>query len=463
MKARTKGVAASAESPRQFVYRHPRPALTVDCVVLAFEEGKLSVLLVRRALDPFAGSWALPGGFVHVDETLEEAARRELSEETGLGNVYLEELKTFSRVDRDPRERVISVAFVALVRGRSSRVKEGSDAAEARWFPIEALPSLAFDHGEILEVARERLRTRLRTRPIGFELLPTRFPLRQLQRAVRGDARPPPRQAKLPQEAALPWTAHRTGPPRIRRAPPPVPPLRLRPRPLRRDERRRPRVRAVTGAPMRALLIIDVQNDFCPGGALAVPDGDAVIPAINNLQPGYDLVVASQDWHPPDHRSFASQHPGQAVGTLTTLDGLPQVLWPDHCVQGTPGAALCDALDQARVAAIFRKGTDRDIDSYSAAFDNGRRKATGLIPYLRGLGVTEVDVVGLATDYCVKATVLDALELGFPVRVHLDGIRAVDLSEGRWRARDRRDARGRRRDRLTRLHGPVRGISGVPR
>jgi 8-oxo-dGTP diphosphatase len=191
MSARTSRARAEGPSPRQYVYRHARPALTVDCAVLAFEAGELSVLLVRRALEPFAGSWALPGGFVHVEETLEEAARRELAEETGLTNVYLEELRTFSRVDRDPRERVISVAFVALVRGRSSRVKEGSDAAEARWFPIGALPPLAFDHGEILEVARERLRTRLRTRPIGFELLPARFPLRALQElyeAVLGEA-----------------------------------------------------------------------------------------------------------------------------------------------------------------------------------------------------------------------------------------------------------------------------------
>ncbi|MFN7699461.1 MAG: NUDIX hydrolase [Deltaproteobacteria bacterium] len=191
MSARTSRARAEGPSPRQYVYRHARPALTVDCAVLAFEAGELSVLLVRRALEPFAGSWALPGGFVHVEETLEEAARRELAEETGLTNVYLEELETFSRVDRDPRERVISVAFVALVRGRSSRVKEGSDAAEARWFPIGALPPLAVDHGEILEVARERLRTRLRTRPIGFELLPARFPLRALQElyeAVLGEA-----------------------------------------------------------------------------------------------------------------------------------------------------------------------------------------------------------------------------------------------------------------------------------
>lgn len=173
--------ATASEAPGKYVYRHARPALTVDCVVLAFDGGRLSVLLVRRGVAPFEGRWALPGGFVHVDETLEDAARRELTEETSLEDVYLEELKTFSRVDRDPRERVISVAFVALVRGRSTAVHEGSDASDARWFDLNELPSLAFDHGEILEVARERLRQRLRTRPVGFELLPRKFPLRALQ------------------------------------------------------------------------------------------------------------------------------------------------------------------------------------------------------------------------------------------------------------------------------------------
>jgi 8-oxo-dGTP diphosphatase len=177
----SRGAASRDPAPARFVYRYPRPALTVDCAVLAFEARALSVLLVRRGQAPFEGSWALPGGFVHVDETLEEAARRELAEETSLDDVYLEELRTFSRVDRDPRERVISVAFVALLRGRSSAVREGSDAAEARWFPVDALPPLAFDHDAILEAARERLRERLRTRPIGFELLPRRFPLRDLQ------------------------------------------------------------------------------------------------------------------------------------------------------------------------------------------------------------------------------------------------------------------------------------------
>jgi 8-oxo-dGTP diphosphatase len=177
----TRRAATAEPTPGRFVYRYPRPALTVDCAVLAFEARALSVLLVRRGRAPFEGSWALPGGFVHIDETLEEAARRELAEETSLDDVYLEELRSFSRVDRDPRERVISVAFVALLRGRSSAVREGSDAADAKWFPVDAVPPLAFDHGEILEVARERLRERMRTRPIGFELLPRRFPLRDLQ------------------------------------------------------------------------------------------------------------------------------------------------------------------------------------------------------------------------------------------------------------------------------------------
>lgn len=173
--------ARAPDAPGRFVYRHARPALTVDCVVLAFERGELSVLLVRRGAAPFAGRWALPGGFVEMDETLEAAARRELAEETSLEDVYLEELRTFSRVDRDPRERVISVAFVALVRGRSTTIRRGSDAADARWFSLAAVPDLAFDHAEILEVARERLRQRVRTRPVGFELLPRKFPLRGLQ------------------------------------------------------------------------------------------------------------------------------------------------------------------------------------------------------------------------------------------------------------------------------------------
>lgn len=162
------------------IYDYPRPALTVDCVVFGVEDDQLKVLLIERALPPFAGHWALPGGFVRMMETTDEAARRELSEETGLSNVFLEQLYTFSRVDRDPRERIVSVAHYALV--RSSVVQAGSDASEARWFDVRELPQLAFDHGDIVEVALERLRAKVRYQPIGFELLPGKFTLGQLQR-----------------------------------------------------------------------------------------------------------------------------------------------------------------------------------------------------------------------------------------------------------------------------------------
>lgn len=162
------------------IYEYPRPALTVDCVVFGIEDDLLKVLLIERALEPFAGQWALPGGFVRMMETTDEAARRELVEETGLSNVFLEQLYTFSRVDRDPRERIVSVAHYALV--RSSAVQGGSDASEARWFDVRGLPPLAFDHQDIVEVALERLRSKVRYQPIGFELLPGKFTLGQLQR-----------------------------------------------------------------------------------------------------------------------------------------------------------------------------------------------------------------------------------------------------------------------------------------
>ncbi len=181
---------------------------------------------------------------------------------------------------------------------------------------------------------------------------------------------------------------------------------------------------------MRALVLVDLQNDFLPGGALAVPRGDEVIPVANRVQPAFDLVVATQDWHPRGHGSFASSHPGRRPGELGTLDGLPQVLWPDHCVQGTPGAAFAGALDTDRVEAIFRKGTDPRIDSYSGFFDNGHRKSTGLGDYLRGKGATELFVMGLATDYCVRYTALDARMLGFDTTLLLDGCRGVELAPG---------------------------------
>ena len=180
---------------------------------------------------------------------------------------------------------------------------------------------------------------------------------------------------------------------------------------------------------MKALLLIDIQNDFLPGGRLAVPHGDEIIPLVNALQPKFDLVVATQDWHPSGHQSFASSHPGRNAFDRIELHGLPQVLWPDHCTQAGPGAELAPALHTARIEAIFRKGTNVEIDSYSAFFDNGHRKSTGLADYLRGRNVTEVYVVGLAGDYCVYYSALDALAAGFSTTVLTDATRAIS-SEG---------------------------------
>ncbi len=164
-----------------YKYKYPRPALTVDCVVFGLDENDLKVLLIQRDLEPFAGAWALPGGFVRVDEGLEGSARRELEEETGLRNVYLEQLYTFGAVDRDPRERVVSVAYYALVNLYDHKVQAATDARDAAWFSVDDLPSLAFDHDRIVETALERLKGKVRYQPIGFELLPRKFALRQLQ------------------------------------------------------------------------------------------------------------------------------------------------------------------------------------------------------------------------------------------------------------------------------------------
>jgi nicotinamidase/pyrazinamidase len=181
---------------------------------------------------------------------------------------------------------------------------------------------------------------------------------------------------------------------------------------------------------MKSLLLIDIQNDFLPSGALAVKDGHQVVPVANRLMPEYDLVVATQDWHPPNHSSFASQHPGRSAGEVVELDGLAQILWPDHCVQGTRGAEFAPALDVAGIDHITQKGTDRNIDSYSGFFDNARRKATGLEQYLRAKNADEVHIVGLATDYCVRFTALDAVALGFRTTVLADGVRGVELEAG---------------------------------
>jgi len=178
---------------------------------------------------------------------------------------------------------------------------------------------------------------------------------------------------------------------------------------------------------MSALILVDLQNDFLPGGALAVPDGGAIIPVANLLQTAFPLVVATQDWHPPNHGSFAVNHPGRKVFEQIDLNGLAQTLWPVHCVQGTSGAELAPGLQRARIARIFPKGTDAGIDSYSGLFDNDHRKSTGLGEWLKAKGVAEVFVCGLATDYCVKYTALDAARLGFKTHFIEDASRGVNL------------------------------------
>lgn len=181
---------------------------------------------------------------------------------------------------------------------------------------------------------------------------------------------------------------------------------------------------------MNALILVDLQNDFCPGGTLPVPQGDRAVAAANRLQRQFDLIVATQDWHPANHGSFAANHLGKTPGDVIKLAGLRQILWPVHCVQGTPGAELHPGLDQSAIAQIFRKGADPMIDSYSGFFDNGHRRSTGLGEYLREQGVECVYVCGLATDYCVKFTALDAIDLGFTTYLVEDACRGVNVRDG---------------------------------
>jgi len=181
---------------------------------------------------------------------------------------------------------------------------------------------------------------------------------------------------------------------------------------------------------MRALILVDLQYDFCPGGALAVAHGDETIAVANKLMPSFPIVVATQDWHPASHASFAVNNPGRKVGEVAELGGLPQVMWPAHCVQGTRGAELHEGLDSKRITHVFRKGTDANIDSYSGFFDNGHKKSTGMGDWLKENGVDDVTVLGLATDYCVKFTALDARGLGMKVTLVTDGCRGVDLAPG---------------------------------
>jgi nicotinamidase/pyrazinamidase len=176
-----------------------------------------------------------------------------------------------------------------------------------------------------------------------------------------------------------------------------------------------------------ALIVIDVQTDFCPGGALAVAGGDAVVPVVNALMDRFAVRVLTQDWHPADHRSFAANHPGAAPYSVTQMPYGPQVLWPTHCVQGTDGAGFHPDLRTDRADLILRKGFRPGIDSYSAFFENDRTTPTGLEGYLRGRGVQTVVLAGLATDFCVAFSALDAARLGFGVTVHLPGCRGIDL------------------------------------
>jgi len=186
---------------------------------------------------------------------------------------------------------------------------------------------------------------------------------------------------------------------------------------------------------MHALIIVDIQNDFVPGGALAVPGGDEIIPVVNELQKSFSLIVATQDWHPAHHKSFASSHPGNEVFEKISLHGLDQVLWPDHCVQGTAGAELHKDLNLKRVEAIFRKGMDPDIDSYSGFYDNGYRKSTGLAGYLRERKVRKIYVAGLASDYCVFYTAKDAIKENFETFIIEDASRAIN-PDGFEKAKD---------------------------
>lgn len=176
-----------------------------------------------------------------------------------------------------------------------------------------------------------------------------------------------------------------------------------------------------------ALIVIDVQNDFCPGGALAVTDGDQIVPGINDLMTQADAVVLTQDWHPAGHSSFASTHQGHDPYALIQMPYGPQVLWPDHCIQGSPGAAFQADLNTDRADMIIRKGYNPAIDSYSAFFENDHKTPTGLEGYLRTRGIDTLTMVGLATDFCVNFSAVDAAKLGFDVTVRMDLCRAIDL------------------------------------
>lgn len=180
----------------------------------------------------------------------------------------------------------------------------------------------------------------------------------------------------------------------------------------------------------KALILVDLQNDFCRGGSLYVPDGDAVMPIANQIQDKFDCIIVTKDWHPANHMSFASNHPNKTVGEVVTVHGVQQVLWPDHCIQHTKGSQLHPALKLHQIDHIVHKGTQPTIDSYSAFFDNEHLRETDLAEYLNKKNLKDIYIMGLATDYCVKYSCLDAIQLGFNVRIILEGCRGVELHAG---------------------------------
>ena len=186
---------------------------------------------------------------------------------------------------------------------------------------------------------------------------------------------------------------------------------------------------------MKALLIVDIQNDFCPGGALAVPDGDSIIPVTNKLIDHFNIIIQTQDWHPAGHSSFASSHPGKNPYDTIEMDYGLQVLWPDHCVQGTTGAEFHPSLNTQKTQVIIRKGFRKEIDSYSTFFENDQKTTTGLTGYLKQRGITDLFVVGLATDFCVKWSVLDGIDEGFSMHIVKNAVRGIDIEgsvENAW-------------------------------
>ena len=178
---------------------------------------------------------------------------------------------------------------------------------------------------------------------------------------------------------------------------------------------------------MKTLLLIDIQNDFCAGGALEVTDGNAVVPIANKVMEYFDMIVATKDWHPADHKSFAANHLWRKPGQMIELNGLKQILWPMHCINETYGSNFVKELDADKIHKIFYKGTNPEIDSYSGFFDNGKLQSTGMGEWLKEQGVTEVYILGLATDFCVKFTALDAVQLGFTTHLIADGCRGVNF------------------------------------